>query len=189
MINLILVMPDGDYDKWYIDSPVLKGSNYQSYIAKDVVGYIDKNYATKAQKKQRAITGLSMGGYGALNISLMNLDTFGNVGSISGGVEPINFRYTWGLENVFGDSVNNADYWDKKAIKNSAHKFIFSGVNITIDCGVDDFFIDDNRALHETLQTLQVAHDYSERPGGHSWTYWDNAVAYQMLFFANKFKL
>lgn len=45
--QMILVMPDGNYDRWYIDSPVVKDSNYQSYIAKDVVSYIDKHYSTK----------------------------------------------------------------------------------------------------------------------------------------------
>ncbi len=184
--NLILVMPDGNYDKWYIDSPVLKGSNYQSYIAKDVVSYIDKHYSTRAEKSQRAITGLSMGGYGALHISLMNPDTFGNAGSISGGVNPANFPYNWGLENVLGDPVQNKILWEKKAIKFNAHKFL-SGINLTLDCGASDFFIQDNRELHQLLNQYNIAHDYTERPGGHTWDYWNNAIAYQMIYFADKF--
>ncbi|PWI34579.1 XynC protein [Vibrio albus] len=185
--NVILVMPDGDYDKWYIDSPVLEGSNYQSYIAKDVVGYIDQHYSTKADRSYRAITGLSMGGYGALNISLMNTETFGNAGSISGGVNPANFSYNWGLEKVFGDPVQNKSFWERKAIKHSAHKFL-SGINLALDCGTDDFFIEDNRELHSILNAYKVAHDYTERPGAHTWDYWNNAIAYQMLFFSSKFE-
>lgn len=184
--QMILVMPDGNYDRWYIDSPVVKDSNYQSYIAKDVVSYIDKHYSTKKDRTQRAITGLSMGGFGALNIKLMNTDIFGNVGSISGGVNPANFAYNWGLANVFGDPVKNREYWDRKAIKFSSHKFL-AGVNLVLDCGSDDFFINDNRELHQVLNSYKVAHDYTERPGGHTWDYWNNAIQYQMLFFADKF--
>jgi len=185
--DVIIVLPEGNYDKWYIDSPVKKQSNYQTYIGKDVVAYIDKNFRTKAEKNQRAITGLSMGGYGAFNIALNNLDTFGNIGSISGGFEPKDFRYTWGLEEVFGDYDKHPENWDNRAIKNIAHKLIFKDINITIDCGIDDFFINSNRELHDKLQQLELDHDYTERPGGHTWVYWDNAIQYQMLFFKNKF--
>ncbi|GAB2655173.1 alpha/beta hydrolase [Vibrio panuliri] len=185
--NLIIVLPEGNYDKWYIDSPVKKRSNYQTYIGQEVVEYIDKHFRTKAEKTQRAITGLSMGGFGAFNIALNNLDTFGNIGSISGGFEPKDFRYTWGLEEVFGDYDKYPTNWDNRAIKNTAHKLIFKDINITIDCGIDDFFIDSNRELHVKLQQLELDHDYSERPGGHTWVYWDNAIQYQMLFFSNKF--
>ena len=135
----------------------------------------------------RAITGLSMGGFGALNIAVNNPATFGAAGSLSGGVDPRDFAKNWGLEAVFGDRVRNADYWNEKAIVSNVHRFIFSGIDLAIDCGVDDFFIDSNRALHQRLLDLRIAHDYSERPGGHTWEYWDNAIRYQALFFADGF--
>lgn len=59
--QLIIVMPDGDYDKWYINSPVLSRSNYEKYIGVDVPSFIDKHFKTISAKNGRAITGLSMG--------------------------------------------------------------------------------------------------------------------------------
>ena len=187
--DFIIILPEGNYDKWYIDSPIKQKSNYQSYVGIDVVNYIDDHFSTKRDKTQRAITGLSMGGYGAFNVALNHLDTFGNIGSISGGFEPKDFRFNWGLEEVFGDYDKNPTFWENKAIKNVVHKLIFEDPNITIDCGIDDFFIDSNRELHQKLQQLELNHDYSERPGGHTWVYWDNAIQYQMLFFKNKFSI
>lgn len=185
--NVIIVLPEGNYDKWYIDSPIKEKSNYQSYIGIDVVNYVDNHFNTKKDPKQRAITGLSMGGFGAFNIALNHLDTFGNIGSISGGFDPKDFRFNWGLEKVFGNYDENTTFWNNKAIKNTVHKLIFKDINITIDCGIDDFFIDSNRELHQKLQKLELDHDYSERPGGHTWVYWNNAIQYQMVFFKNKF--
>ncbi|CAH0528748.1 alpha/beta hydrolase [Vibrio hippocampi] len=185
--DIIIVLPDGNYDKWYIDSELKNNSNYQTYIGKEVVAFIDDNFNTHKEKSQRAITGLSMGGYGAFNIALNNLDTFGNIGSISGGVDPRAFKYNWGLEQVFGDYDQQTQFWDNKTIKNSVHKLIFQGVNISIDCGIDDFFIQSNRELHRVMMDLKIDHDYTERPGGHTWDYWDNAIKYQMLFFKTKF--
>ena len=56
-----------------------------------------------------------------------------------------------------------------------------------VDCGITDIFIKGNRALHDKLQTLNIAHDYVERNGGHSWDYWTNALPFHLLFFRNFF--
>jgi S-formylglutathione hydrolase FrmB len=185
--QMIVVMPNGAYDSWYVDSAVKKDSNYQSYIGKDVVKYIDKKFKTISKKEARAITGLSMGGYGALNVAINNPLTFGNVGSMSGGVDPRYFPKNWGMESVFGDHVKNSDYWDDKAIISNAHRFIFSGIDIIIDCGLDDFFSRSNKELHNLLVELKIPHDYIERPGTHDWNYWGNSIKFQTLFFSNKF--
>jgi S-formylglutathione hydrolase FrmB len=185
--QMIVVMPNGAYDSWYIDSPIKKHNMYQTYIGKDVVKYIDNKFKTISKKEARAITGLSMGGYGALNVALNNTSTFGAVGSMSGGVDPRYFPKNWGMESVFGDHVENANYWDNKAIINNAHQFIFSDVDIIIDCGVGDFFSRSNRELHDMLIDLKIPHDYIERPGTHDWNYWGNSIKFQTLFFSNKF--
>ena len=61
------------------------------------------------------------------------------------------------------------------------------GQNIVIDAGKDDIFIKDNNALHESLDKYGIPHDYTVRPGKHSWSFWVNALDYQMLFFFKAF--
>ena len=63
-----------------------------------------------------------------------------------------------------------------------------NGLAIFIDCGVDDFLITGNRELHHRLVYNGTPHDYIERPGGHSWEYWQNALPYHVLFFQKVFK-
>ncbi len=58
-------------------------------------------------------------------------------------------------------------------------------VHLIFDCGVDDFLIKTNRALHQKLLKNETPYDYIERPGGHSWEYWQNALPYQMLYLQN----
>jgi S-formylglutathione hydrolase FrmB len=186
--KLIIVMPDGGYDKWYVDSPVSPADKYETYIGEEVVAFIDQRFRTVAAKDARAITGLSMGGFGALHIALNHAATFGAAGSISGGVDPRPFPNNWNLAGAFGDPVRNGAYWDEQAIINNVQRFVAGGIDLAIDCGVDDFFAPTNRALHQRLLELKVAHDYTERPGGHTWDYWSNAIKYQVLYFSNKFK-
>lgn len=185
--QLIIVMPDGNFSSWYIDSPVKQNSNFETYIYKDVIGFIDKNYRTINDKNARAISGLSMGGFGALNTAINHSALFGAVGSISGGVDPRPFEQNWALSKVFGSPKENKNYWDSRAIINNAHRLIFSGLDVYLDCGVDDFFIQSNRELRQKLLDLHIPHTYTERPGGHSWNYWSRAINYQMQFFADGF--
>jgi putative tributyrin esterase len=44
---------------------------------------------------------------------------------------------------------------------------------LRIDCGVDDFLIEDNRLLHRSFVKMKIPHEYEEFPGAHSWDYWD----------------
>ncbi len=186
--HVILVMPDGGRESWYIDSPFDSGSRYETYVGKEVVSYVDAHFRTVAAKRARAITGLSMGGFGALRIALDQPDTFGAVGSISGAVDPRACEDEPGIDHVFGDPVRHPSFWNRNAIVESVRRFAHAHVDLTIDCGVDDSFVTSNRTLHQRLVQLGVPHDYTERPGGHTWDYWANAIQYQVLFFATAFQ-
>jgi S-formylglutathione hydrolase FrmB len=54
---------------------------------------------------------------------------------------------------------------------------------ILIDCGIDDFFIGVNRALHQKLMDNKIPHEYTERPGAHNWKYWSVSVRNHFYFF------
>ncbi len=179
--NVIYISPDGNYDSWYIDSNLNRESRYMTFISKELVGYVDLNYSTNADKNGRAITGLSMGGFGALYIGIKNQDTFGNIGSMSGGVSPEEYSKNWGIDKI----INNN--WKEYNIKDIAHALIWTKSNIIIDCGIGDFFIKPNRNLHQKLLELNIDHEYIERPGTHSWEYWNNSIKYQTFFFNQKF--
>lgn len=179
--SVIFVSPDGNYDSWYVDSEVVKESKYASFIAKDLVEGIDSMYSTSPESKHRAITGLSMGGYGAFYIGLNNQKVFGNIGSMSGGLIPEAYKGNWGISKYI-----NAN-WENYNIDSLAHKLLFTKTNIIFDCGVDDFFIEVNRAVHNKLLALNINHDYAERPGMHNWTYWGNSIKYQTMFFVENF--
>ncbi|MFX1767455.1 alpha/beta hydrolase family protein [Paraburkholderia sp. A1RI-2L] len=186
--HVILVMPDGGRESWYIDSPFDPASRYETYVGTEVVSYIDAHFRTLASRETRAITGLSMGGFGALRIALDHRETFGAAGSISGAVDPRNCEDEPGIDRVFGNPALHADFWTRNAIVEDAVGFEHAHIALTIDCGVSDYFVQSNRALHDRLIALGVPHDYAERPGGHTWPYWSNAIRYQVLFFATSFR-
>ena len=183
----IIVCPDGGYNSWYLDSPVDSSSQYEKYVAEEVVAFVDTTYRTIADRTGRAITGLSMGGHGALFLTLRHPDTFGAAGSMSGGVDLTYDTDAWEIGEKLGRYEAHPLRWDSLSVVNLVSLRPPDSLAMIIDCGTDDFFFDINQRLHQILLEQNVAHDYIVRPGGHTWPYWRNAVGYQLLFFENYF--
>lgn len=181
--QLMIVCPDGNYNSWYIDSKVEPTSLYDTYISKEVVHFIDSAYNTLNQKKSRAISGLSMGGHGALYLALRHPEIFGAAGSMSGvlNLEPWKNKYEL-LKYINPSEIQ--DYSVVSFLKNVTE----GALSLIIDCGVNDPFIETARQAHHILLDRKITHDYTERNGGHTWTYWSNAVSYQLMFFSKHFK-
>jgi S-formylglutathione hydrolase FrmB len=185
--QMVIVCPDGDYSSWYIDSPVDSTMKYETYIGREVPEYIEAHYAVIKDRRARAITGLSMGGHGGLFLGFRHADYFGACGSMSGGVDLNSSRSKFDIAKRVGDTVNHAENWTNYSVSHVVERYPLDSIAIIFDCGVDDFFYTINKELHEKMVRLKIPHDYIERPGGHSWDYWGNAVQYQLLFFRNYF--
>ena len=59
---------------------------------------------------------------------------------------------------------------------------------LTIDCGSSDFFYEVNKSLHNKLLARKIDHDFTIRPGGHTWKYWINSIDFHIMFFDKFFK-
>lgn len=82
--EFIVVMPNAANSmagSLYERSPLI--GDYRDYIAKDLVDYIDGKYRTIPESRARGIAGQSMGGYGALSLTLEYPDVFGPVAALS----------------------------------------------------------------------------------------------------------
>lgn len=185
--NMIIVCPDGDYASWYFDSPVTPKMKYETYISFEVPHYIDSAYRTIADKNHRAITGLSMGGHGALFIAWKHSQTFAAAGSMSGGVDLNDLKNKYQITKVLGDTLSHADNWKNYSVLTVVENKPSDSLSIIIDDGTEDIFIAANRRLHQKLLFLKIPHDYIERPGKHSWDYWKYAINFQLLFFKKFF--
>jgi S-formylglutathione hydrolase FrmB len=186
--NMILVTPDGGFGSWYFDSPIDPAFRYETFIASELTGYIDRNYSTVVSPAGRAITGLSMGGHGALYLAFRHQDIFGAAGSMSGGVDIRPFPKNWDIEKRLGTYAEHPENWEKNTVINLVHLLTPDSPALIIDCGTDDFFYKVNCQLHEKLLYDNIPHDFIARPGGHEWIYWKNSIQYQLLFFHRYFE-
>ncbi|KGL54615.1 XynC protein [Porphyromonas sp. COT-052 OH4946] len=185
--GIIFVCPDA-WNSWYWDSPIDPAFRYETFVASELVEYVDLHYKTVTDREGRAITGLSMGGHGALWIAFRHQETFGACGSMSGCADIRPFPKNWEISRRLGSLAENPKLWDEYTVINNLDSLRSEALAILIDCGVEDFFLDVNKELHASLLTRQIDHDFTIRPGGHNRAYWHNAIDYQILFFEKYFR-
>lgn len=191
--NMIIVMPEGEVFGWYYDNPLNPENQFETHIIKEVIPKVDATYRTVKTHKGRVISGLSMGGHGAVYLSTRHPDMFCAAGSMSGALDMNFTKYRTNQPSTpeqkqrYIKALGNDDPTSEVFVKNSAINMIDkikqNAMPLIIDCGVDDFLIDVNRAFHQRLVYQNIPHDYIERPGEHTWAYWENALPYHMIFF------
>lgn len=172
---------------WYFDSPVSDEFKYETFVIIELLPWIDAHYPTIADREHRAVTGLSMGGHGALYLATRHKDLFGAAASMSGGVDIRLFPLNWNLPDVLGEMAANRKSWDEHSVMEVVKSLKNGDLAITFDCGESDFFIEVNKALHARLLSLGIDHDFATRPGGHTNEYWGNSLDYHLLFFKKFF--
>ena len=181
-LPLIVVMPDGGRG-FYTDAE--QGFAYDAALAVELPNRIDRTFPTKAERMGRCVAGLSMGGYGAARFALSYPDRFCSAVSHSGAVafahkhRDDNHPMSDEFRRIIGPNPQGGP----NDLFSLAEKLEPSRrPALRIDCGVEDFLIDDNRAFHAHLEKLGYPHEYEEFPGAHEWGYWDVHVQEALAF-------
>lgn len=182
--NKFIVVTLEGANGWYTDSVSVAKDKYESYIVRELIPEIDKNFRTIADRDHRVIAGLSMGGYGAIKFGLKYPEMFSLVGSFSGALGATNFteknagNIGKGIDSIFG--LENGE--TRKAndifalIRSASAEKIKAMPYVYLSCGTEDFLIQNNRDFLALLNEKKIPHEYRELPGGHTWTFWDDQV-------------
>ncbi len=195
----ILVIPDGKIT-WYCNSYDMKISWEDTFI-NEFMPFVEKEYRIRAKKEYRAIAGLSMGGYGALKISMRHPDLFSTCVALSSGTfsdEEIVNQPDKEYDRFFGDIYGRGlkgearltDAWKSNSPLDLIHTVPIEklkSVRFWIDCGDDDFLYNGNSMLHIEMRKLGIPHEYRVRDGGHTWSYWRSGLATGLEYIGEKF--
>lgn len=200
MHRIAVFCPSGE-NSFYIDDKA-RSALYEQFICKELIDFTRRIFPLSKERKDTTISGLSMGGYGAIRNGFKNSDVFGNIAAFSSALitdglakmleqppaasedappspmmSPSYFIHTFGnLDQIIGSDV------DPKAL---AKKLIDSGAklpNLYMACGSEDFLIEQNRDLHNYLTEIGYEHLYTEGTGTHSWEYWDKHIEQALIW-------
>ena len=125
---------------------------FQKDLLDEIIPFVEANYRVKADRAQRAIIGLSMGGGQSLAIGLRHLDLFAWVGGMSSAIREPEAALAGVLAE--GDSAN-----EKLKL-------------LWIACGKEDTLLQYSQKASELLTAKGIKHTFRETEGAHSWTVW-----------------
>jgi enterochelin esterase-like enzyme len=180
---MIIVMPDANTGKrGYVND--IKGEwLFEDFFFQEFMPFIEKEYRIKADKRYRAIAGLSMGGEGTFIYALHHPELFSAACPLSAAtgpksVEDLKNNGRWqGFEGV--SDADKQAYFKKYSVLNLIENIPDDqkkAVRWYIDCGDDDFLFEGNSLAHIAMRKKEIPHEFRIRDGAHNWTYWRESL-------------
>lgn len=182
--DFVIVTPDGN-NGWYTDSVGAPNDKFESYIVKELIPEIERDFRVVADRGHRMIAGLSMGGYGSIKFGLKYPDMFSMVGSFSGALGAASFteknagvNIGRAIDQIYGpegsETRSSNDIF--KIVRDAAPDRVKAMPFIYQSCGTEDFLIGNNRDFLALMNEKKLAHEYREHPGVHDWVFWNDQV-------------
>ncbi|MGA9637035.1 alpha/beta hydrolase [Flavobacterium sp.] len=176
---MVIAMPSDGL--WGDGSAYLSHNNahYENWIVEDVIDAVRENIDCTSENSKLFISGLSMGGYGALRLGAKFPNRYK---AISGHSSITNKNQMHLFVEEDESNYNQAD-----AINEDVLSLILKNKEnlppLRFDCGKDDLLIEYNRTLHTELKKNAIKHSYQEFEGAHEWSYWQEHIKDSLLFF------
>ncbi|OXS52851.1 esterase [Cohnella sp. CIP 111063] len=177
---LIIVTPQIDVSYGFNSEQF---GNYGDYIVQDVIRYVDGNFSTAADRENRYIGGLSMGGWAALHHAFTHPELFSKAGGHSPAVWMDDWMDTGGLKNWIYPTEEVRKQRDPYYLADTAD---LSEMSVYLDSGDQDYykFYQGAEALDAKLRSRNVRSEYRLNPGGHDEAYWTAHLGDYLLFYS-----
>ena len=190
---MIIVMPDANTTRRGYSNNATGTWLYEDFFFKELMPFVEKKYRIKADKRFRAIAGLSMGGDGSFTYALHHPELFSSACPLSAGTGPLTM-------DVAKTNVRRADstatdgqieaFYKRQSVPelvNNVPDSLKKAVRWYIDCGDDDFLFEGNSLVHIAMRKKEIPHEFRIRNGGHNWTYWRQALPDVLEFVSQAF--
>jgi S-formylglutathione hydrolase FrmB len=200
-----LGLPPAADASFYINSRDGK-ERYEDFLLQEFLPYIEQHYRARPGRANRAISGISMGGYGALHLAFRHPQLFGAVSAHSAALIDKLPAFLSGngnapapgralvpgrgriLGGVFGNPPDPS-FWERNSPLALARSNSLAGLKIYFDCGSeDDFGFDAGAAaLDKILRSRRISHEFHLYPGRHDWPYFASHLESSLSFHSRLF--
>jgi putative tributyrin esterase len=176
--GLILVMPEGNVS-YYVNSATVPQDKYEDYIIHDLAADVEARFPAKDDRGSRAIVGISMGGFAAVELGLTHPDRFVFAGAISPAIDAAERRFSWrrmqqwwkfrAIFGPFGSKERQAR--DPFVAVQSADPRAIPYLYLT--AGESEPLLKPNQRFVERLKQRGLAYEFHTTPGRHDWAEWN----------------
>lgn len=191
---MIIVMPDANTGQRGYTNDVSGNWRYEDFFFEEFIPFIEGKYRIRAEKRYRAVAGLSMGGGGTFYYALHRPDLFSAACPLSASTGPLNREevknYMQRREMPEAPQKKMDAWYEKYSVTEMVNKLPeenLKAVRWYIDCGDDDFLFEGNALVHIALKKRNIPHEYRVRDGAHNWTYWRESLPEVLRFVSDGF--
>lgn len=190
---MIIVMPDANTTRRGYSNNATGTWLYEDFFFKELMPLVEKKYRIKTEKRFRAIAGLSMGGDGTFTYALHHPELFSSACPLSAATGPLTMEmaktYVRRADSTATDAQIEAYYNRQSVLQliNNMPENQKKAVRWYIDCGDDDFLYEGNSLVHIAMRKKEIPHEFRARDGGHTWTYWRQALPEVLAFVSQAF--
>jgi enterochelin esterase-like enzyme len=191
---MIIVMPDANTGQRGYTNDVSGNWRFEDFFFEEFIPFIEGKYRIRAEKRYRAVAGLSMGGGGTFYFALHRPDLFSAACPLSASTGPLNrdevnnYMQRRGMQDASEAKMN--EWYEKYSVTemvNNLPEEDLKAVRWYIDCGDDDFLFEGNALVHIALKKRNIPHEYRVRDGAHNWTYWRESLPEVLRFVSDGF--
>jgi len=186
-------MPEGN-SSYYTNSAERPEDRYEDYIVKDLTAEVENRFPAATGRANRAIAGVSMGGYGAIKIALKFPEQY----AFSAGISPaldvptrslsIKRIAQWKFHrSIFGGwgsqtQRDNDPYLLAQSVVANKMPYLF------FTCGEQEGLLPANQRFAKELTARGIAFEFHTAPGDHNWKQWDQRIAEMFASLFKQFK-
>ena len=190
---MIIVMPDANTGTRGYNNDARDNWRYEDFFFEELMPFVEKKFRIKNDKRYRAVSGLSMGGYGSFIYALHHPELFSSACPLSAATGPLtsDMAKTQLKKNDASIPDSLVEKYYKKysvpALINALADSTKKAVRWYIDCGDDDFLYEGNSLVHIAMRKKDIPHEFRIRDGGHNWTYWRGSLPEVLEFVSQGF--
>jgi S-formylglutathione hydrolase FrmB len=179
--GVILVMPEGN-SSYYMNAVEATKDKYEDYITNDLIADVETRFSAKSGRENRAIVGVSMGGFAAIKYALTRPEVYSFAGALSPAIDVPSRHFSlkhvdqwWRFRRIFGP----LDSQERKArdpfvLAQSANPQVTPYIYLT--AGQQEALLGPNRRFAARLKQRKLAFEFHTKPGGHDWAEWDAQI-------------
>jgi putative tributyrin esterase len=179
--GLILVMPEGD-ESYYVNSATNPKDRYEDYIVNDLIHDVESRFPAASDRWHRAIVGVSMGGFGAMTLSLKHPSLFVFAAGISSAIDVPSRPFSWKRIGQYRGHAAIFGPWGSQTRRSNDPFMLVRKVDpnqmsyFYLTCGEQEGLLPSNRKFAALLAQRHFQYEFHSGPGGHDWNQWNRVL-------------
>lgn len=176
--GLILVMPEAD-ESYYTNSTEHPGDRYEDYIVNDLIKDVEARFPAAPGRANRAIVGVSMGGFGAVKLALQHPEMFAFAGGLSSAIDVPSRPFSIKRIGQYRHHLSIFGPWGSATRRENDPFVLVRSADTAkvpyfyLSCGEQEGLLPSHRSFASLIEQRHLRYEFHIVPGGHNWVQWN----------------